>query len=282
MGKDRVVEIYVEPVKVRGGWSPNDTFLAGTQEFIVETAECLVKLGHTVTVLYDGESVEKNGVYYLPHEFLTGRDVVIGINTRPPIMGDSKTIYWTNQYHDRFEDCKWADRIVLISDYQKSIFGKSDERVVVVPHACWPDKLKPIKKIKGQCLFSSSPDRGLGFIVSIFADVEKETGAKLIHTYEEDISSEQMDKLYQESEFWLHPGDGVELFCISGYKAQTAGCIPVVVPNMALAETIKNGVKTTRKEFKNDLIKAIKNPPEVKPFKAKTWMDVTKDLEKLF
>lgn len=282
MGQDRLVEIYCEPVTVRGGWSPTDTFLAGTQEFIKETAECLTNMGYSAIVLYDGPSMELNGVYYLPNGYLTGQSIVIGINTKPPILGNKKTIYWTNQYGDTAINAGWADQIVVISEFHKKRMGDTRVPITVVPHACWPDKLKPEKKVAGRCLFSSAPERGLDFIESIFPDVKKETGAELVSTYHEKIPESMVDEFYRTSQFWLHPGRGVELFCISGYKAQAAGCIPVYVPNMALAETIKYGVRTTETRFKDDLITAIKTPPPIPEFNAKTWLDVTKELEKLF
>jgi hypothetical protein len=38
---------------------------------------------------------------------------------------------------------------------------------------------------------------------------------------------------------WLHPCTGIELFCIAGQKAMCGGAIPVVVPCMAMSETIR-------------------------------------------
>lgn len=87
-----------------------------------------------------------------------------------------------------------------------------------------------------------------------------------------------MCDLYKESEFWLHPGQGVELFCISAVKAQTAGCIPVVVPTMALAETVKFGVKTTLADYKEDLIAAITHPPAQRHIDFGSWDTVASDL----
>ena len=70
----------------------------------------------------------------------------------------------------------------------------------------------------------------------------------------------QMASLFRRATLWLHPcaDGGTEVFCISGHKAQcagasalapssdtqaVAGAIPVVLPCMALSETIRFGVK---------------------------------------
>jgi hypothetical protein len=85
---------------------------------------------------------------------------------------------------------------------------------------------------------------------------------------------------YKSSEFWLHPCQGIELFCVSAVKAQVAGCIPVVVPNMALETTVKYGIKTTLENYTKDIINAINNPPPIETVEFANWETVTKDLFK--
>lgn len=42
---------------------------------------------------------------------------------------------------------------------------------------------------------------------------------------------------------WAYPCTGGERFCLTGQKAQALGAVPVVVPTMALAETVRFGVQ---------------------------------------
>jgi len=166
------------------------------------------------------------------------------------------------------------DHRITISNYHKSIFGDSD----VIGHGIYPELYKKGKK-ENICLYSSSPDRGGKFIDEKMIN---DMGYKLIKTYKKDISEIEMIDLYRKAKFWLHPCQGVELFCIAGVKAQASGCIPVVVPNMALKETIKWGIKTDFEHYNEELSKALKNPPRAEGYDPPTWLEVTKKIESLF
>ena len=52
------------------------------------------------------------------------------------------------------------------------------------------------------------------------------------------LSNAEVRDLYRRALLWLHPGLGVELFCISALKAKAAGCLCLYSPVMALGETI--------------------------------------------
>lgn len=261
-----MIEIWTELLPPDWKWSPKN-YLGGTPESIINLAE---NFDDDVFVYYDGESMEHNGVYYLPRDNYIGENILIASNSIPRQLA-AYNIYTTTWFHAREEHVKHFDERIVLSPYHQHIFG-SDSRIV--PLSCEASSLQGGKKIKGQCLFSSSPDRGRDFLEKIWPEVEKETGAKLITTYSKDISEEEMCDLYKSSEFWLHPGEGIELFCISALKAQAAKCIPVVVPNMALETTVQFGVRTTKEKYKDDLISAIKNPPVPGDVVFPTWKEV--------
>ena len=269
-----MIEIWTEELSGDWKWTPNK-FCGGTIEFAVETARVLSKF-EEVVVYYDGEPIEHNGVYYLPRSNFKGNDIVLSCNSHAPNKG-KYNIYWTSWANQTQDKCLDYDERIVLSPYHQSIFGENSR---IVPLGCWKDNFKDGKKARGFCLYSSSPDRGGFYLKSIWEEVFDKTGAVLISTYRSDISEEEMQDIYKKSQFWLHPGQGIELFCLSGLKAQVAGCIPIVVPNMALETTIKIGVKTTADKYKSDLIEAIKNPPEVEEFDCLSWVDVTKDLFK--
>jgi hypothetical protein len=186
-------------------------------------------------------------------------------------------IYWTNKINQTDTMVLDFDERIVLSPYHQSIFGMKSR---IVPHSCYPDQFKGgVKKVK-QCLYSSSPDRGGEYLKDIWREVEYKTGATLICTYDKHITENEMIELYKSSQFWLHPCQGVELCCIAAIKAQVAGCIPVVVPNMALETTVKYGVKTTLDEYKRELINAILNPPPIQEVDFGTWATVTNELFK--
>ena len=269
-----LLEIWTEELPEGWEWSA-DKYVGGTPEFIVNTAKCAAKQCDVI-VYYDGKPCAQNDVYYVNRRPPLGTDVVLSCNSKSPTRGEH-SIYWTNWLHQRQDNCLEFDERIVLSPYHQDIFGSNSR---IVPHSCHPWQfIDPVKE-NGLCLYSSSPDRGGDFLSSIWSDVERETGARLVKTYNKSISDDDMIDLYKKAQFWLHPCQGVELFCISAVKAQVAKCIPVVVPNMALATTVKYGVKTTLDRYKRDLIDAIKNPPPVELVDFGTWDSVTKELFK--
>lgn len=270
-----MIEIWTEVLPEGWHWTP-DKYLGGTPETVVEVSKCLASEGDEVLVYYDGPAGEYDGVYYLPRSQFLGDSIVISFNSLPPKLG-SHSICWVNWWGAKQKDFMMYDERIVLSPFQQNDFGH-DSRIV--PLSCWPYHFKdPIKKSR-ECLYSSSPDRGGDFLKSIWPEVEERTGAKLVTTYSKDISENEMIELYKRSQFWLHPCQGVELFCIAAVKAQVAKCIPVVVPNMALRTTVKYGVKTTLDKYKEDLIQAINNPPPVEDVDFKDWFWVARELMK--
>jgi len=268
--EDRLVEIWTEELPPAWRWTP-DNYLGGTPEFVINTA---LNCKHEVIVYYDGNPSIYDGVYYLPRSKFQAKDVVLACNSKPPKMG-KYNIAWCNWVDKHDTDYVEFDERITQSPYHQSVFGSNSR---IVPASCYAEDFKATYKIKKQCLYSSSPDRGGEFLKGIWSEVEARTGARLVCTYNNNISEDEMKELYKQSEFWLHPCQGVELFCISAVKAQVASCIPVVVPNMALATTVKYGVKTTLENYKEDLIKAILNPPKVENVDFGSWQSVTDEL----
>ena len=72
-----------------------------------------------------------------------------------------------------------------------------------------------------------------------------------------------------KSGIWVYPcHTAVETFCISAWKAQAAGCVPVVTTYAGLDETVKSGIRipgpagndTTNQTFVTAVIDLLKNP----------------------
>ena len=57
------------------------------------------------------------------------------------------------------------------------------------------------------------------------------------------IGQEQLARELSSAAFWTYPCTYPETFCITGLKAQMAGCVPVYVERAALAETIVDGFR---------------------------------------
>ncbi|MHC5822990.1 MAG: glycosyltransferase, partial [Nostoc sp.] len=71
-----------------------------------------------------------------------------------------------------------------------------------------------------------------------------------------------------KSGIWVYPCHTAETFCISAWKAQAAGCVPVVTTYAGLDETVKSGVRIkglagdeqTNNVFIEAVIDLLKNP----------------------
>src|SRR3990167_596351 len=133
-----------------------------------------------------------------------------------------------------------------------------------------------------KCVWSSSYDRGLQYLLDMWPDIRKEVPqAELVVTYGWNlflaaygqgglvanperlawkdtidekmkqegvthlgrIGQEDMVKLLQESGLWTYPTDFQEISCISAMKAQIYGAIPITMDYCALQETVKYGSK---------------------------------------
>lgn len=274
------IDIWTEIIPEHSKWLP-DKYIGGTIEFWIKIAESLKSMGHEIYIYYDDIPMFFNGVYYLPRSCYIGGDITLSCNSFIPKKG-KYNIYWTSWVHQKDYNCMDFNERIVISNYHKSIFGDNCRVIYLGYDPKQFNDGKKIKKIKGKCLYSSSPDRGGAFLKNIWDDVKRETGAELICTYNRNkfITEDEMIEHYYTSEFWLHPCQGIELFCASGMKAQLSGCIPVVIPNMALSEVIKYGIKSNIENYKSDLINAIKNPPSVENVRFDTWDEITKDLFK--
>lgn len=267
-------------------WDPRNP-TGGTPEFYVRTAEETLAMSpaNEVMVVYDGpfHMPDDDGrLVYLPRDL--ARDAIkefdpdhILICNFDPLhtMRDFEEfsvspIYWTNHYEDEPTP---AGRGVVVSEFHRRQLADNDIFARVVPHGVDHAKYAcdPVEKRK-LCLFSSSFDRGGAFLEALWRHkkIRERTGYELVVTdYGRNFgapgadkglrSDAEMTQLYKEAQFWLHPGFGVELFCLAGAKAQAAGCTPVIVPNMALAETVRWGYRFSENEYAYRLIQVLNN-----------------------
>lgn len=248
---------------VQGGWEPTDTRLGGTEESVVRWAEELTERGHSVIVYRNGsgyypDNIRHHGnVDYIDRkDYEGGGDICINVKSSevPP---EEPTIYFTNETNATSLDLSAYDAVVWPSNWAKENIPVNNKNVFVVPHGYDEIKIYPDEKIPKQCLYASSPDRGLETLAQIWPSViEQHPDAQLIVTYGGkidtpnttclgEVSDDKMNELFNTSDLWIHPCNGGELFGITGIKAQAAGAVPVYFPTMALSETVRAGVACT-------------------------------------
>ena len=125
-----------------------------------------------------------------------------------------------------------------------------------------PYETSDVKRVPKQCLYASSPDRGLGFLESIWPEVLKaHPDATLVRTYSKykRRSNQEMVDLYHQSDILAYPCLGAERYCITAIKAHMYGTTPCVIPNMALQDTVQFGKKCLKKDYLKTIIEVLDN-----------------------
>lgn len=133
----------------------------------------------------------------------------------------------------------------------------------------------PVKRNPNLAIYSSSWDRGLQSLIGCYPEFKRKfTKLELIVTYSpsfmsklvgewmpvpqewkdlgirfEEKDRKAMGRLYREASFLLYPCHGNEMFCLTSWKAQHAGCIAVNTNHMALKETTIRGVAVPLKDW---------------------------------
>lgn len=238
---------------------PDATRLSGTEESIVEWADILSHK-HKVQVFSNFMSDQpfeyRGATYYPRNQYLeeVGKKQGVTVNVKSyDIEPVEPSVYLTNETDATRHDLSDFSYVIWPSQWAvDNIPVNAPTRIV--PHGYDPDTIYPSIKVPKQCLYASSPDRGLDTLERIWPSViEQHPDAHLIVTYGGSISAPNttcvgqvskntMDRLFQASDFWLHPCNGGELFGMTAVKAQAAEAIPVYFPTMALQETVQVGV----------------------------------------
>lgn len=246
-------------------WDPAAP-VSGTSKFYVRVAEGLAAKGHQVTVVFDGKIGRYRGVnYYGRHPVFSDvfdADVQLDCNIIAERRA-ARRVHWTSLYKSRDFLTASYDHVFLLSRFHASTIIRGDRlpaNVSLLPLGSDVPFVAPgsesFRNRERTCFYSSSPDRGGTLLQQCWPEIEAATGYRLVTSpYDSDSD---VAEVYRSSRFWLHPAHGVELFCVSAIEAQSAGCIPIVVPHMALAETVRYGVKTDLFRFQQTVIDTLK------------------------
>ena len=282
------------------GWSPYDPFLAGTEESVREWASEIKRQGFDVTVYYNGFPTEYEGVEYKVYDDYEPHEREINVKYSEFRHADDKNVwYLTNETNiaDKKDEVERFAGVIFPSKWAMDNLGY-EGNVRIVPHGFDSKKIFPDQKTKNQCLYASSPDRGFDELVKHWPKVvEQVPDAILLVTYGIEpidlpntmflgkVDDDLMSQLFRTSDFWLHPCTDGELFCMSAVKAQVAQAIPVIYPTMALAETVRYGIRCDKTDFVERLVatmndeahqKILRYKLQVEPFSD--WKDSTEKL----
>jgi glycosyltransferase involved in cell wall biosynthesis len=231
--------------EVFNGWEPTDIRLGGTEESVVEWMRELRRREHETTLYHNKRRYDYKGQ----------GDVCLNIKS-PDIPRLKPTIYFTNETDAGTHDLSQYDAVAWPSQWAADNIKTNAKKTIVIPHGYNPEKIFPGKKLRYQCFYASSPDRGLDTLLNIWPGIHaKHPDAILIVTYGAktpnlpglfnlgEVDEQTMNEIYQTSDFWCHPLNNSmsELFCMTGKKAQISGCVPIIIPRAALKETVISG-----------------------------------------
>lgn len=290
--------------EVFNGWEPTDTRLGGTEESVVKWAEGLVRRGHEVSVRRNttgkGNYIH-NGVVYKDRFSSDLHDICINVKSSDTKPFDKPMIYLTNETDATSKDLSLYNAVVWPSQWAKDNISVNNDKVYVVPHGYDNKQIYPGKKVNKQCFYASSPDRGLDALLEAWPTVmAAHPDATLLLTYGAqapslpgvinlgEVDEETMNEIYKTSDIWCHPCSGGELYCITGVKAQAAGCVPVIIPTMALAETVKHYFSAIKDNYADVLTATLSADASREAMREQlakqhypTWSDSTEELLKV-
>jgi len=294
------MKINIVVGKVMHGWEPTDKRLGGTEDAVVQWAKRLIERGHQVKVYRNGRDGPKMTLGYFERDsYYPDADVTVNFNSSD-IPAAGPTIYVTNETNASTLDLSSYDTIVWPTQWAEENIPVNNPNRFILPYGYDHTKIYYKPKIRKQCLYASSPDRGLDVLERIWPwIIVKHPDAQLIVTYGGKIdgpnitcgefTEAEMDELFCTSDLWLHPCNGGELFGITGVKAQAAGAVPVYFPTMALSETVKAGVPCIdEKDMRDKIIELLDDEVEKEKIRGKlrrthfdTWDDSTEALEEI-
>lgn len=221
---------------------------------------------------------------------------------------NSKIVFWSSdiQKHVPFHFDK-IQTTVCLTNYHKT--RNNWENSFMLPHGFDKESLNKNKKekIPNTVLYSSSFDRGIETLINSWSTIKKyfpnlklkiTYGFKIANQfasnlgkelnsksekhikevceildieYLSNISRNEIEKLYWESEYWILPLNNAdsELFCINAIKAQYCGCIPIVNKIGALKETVSDYIPFD--EFVKGNKNIIKNENTIPSY---SWLEI--------
>lgn len=217
---------------------------------------------------YIAEELKKKAakVYFWPHD------------TPPAERIDDK-------YVNGFDDVFW------LSEWQRAVWIKTNSNFAKFTHIFGNGidtkqfrSLKPRKNLYS-CVYGSNYGRGLELLLNIWPKVKdrfpqatldiyygwnhwgllsEEKEKKLKKLIEQQrilgvrewgcVGHEELTRAYETCSIWTYPCISAETFCITALRAQFAGLYPVIIEGSALTETVRYGVKCSKREEYLDLL----------------------------
>lgn len=265
-------------------WGPDSlkTGTGGSEEAVIHLTKRWAEMGYEVTVYNNCPKEEvRDGVTWLRYEKFNPRDVfniLISWRNNPylePKIANKKFI----DIHDvpnvaYFPADSLEDVSVMAkSQYHRSLFPHlKDENFIQIPNGILTKRFdQVVEKKKNSIVWTSSYDRGLEYLLEMWADIKAEVPdatldiyygfnlfdqsawgktdegkkwkAKMLRLFNQDgvtehgrVNSEDIADAYLKADIWAYPTDFPEIDCITATKAMAAKCVPVTTDYAVMAE----------------------------------------------
>lgn len=269
--------------------------IGGSEEAIIEVSRGLADAGYNVTVFNRPEEEigykSKGTVTYAHYTDFNPRDKwdVLVSWRMPGVFQNSKlnadkTYLWLHDTNDPRQMTEGVidhiDGIWVVSDWHASLYPHvPDEKIFVIENGINPKDFEGVstEKQKGYCINTSSPDRGLHCLLTLWPKIREQVPHAELHWFygwdgydalhgdnpEKMAWKEEVVKLfdqpgvydhgkvppsslvpeYAKAELWLYPTEFTETYCITAIKCQYMGAYPVTTNIAALDENVQYGVK---------------------------------------
>ena len=199
--------------------------------FPVRALKCFIWI-HDISfqAAFNGQMLPCNGRYYLENVMYEG------------------VIVQTKWHKDTFEQ----------------IYPDAIDRINIIGNGIDTSLYKtPVEKIKYKFIYTSSPTRGLTYLLDIFPKIKEKYPDSLLYIYRDsaEFTQEQLTKIkelkeyvfykgfannvslsreFLSSDVWLYPTNFNETYCISALEAQAAGCLCLCTNMAALSEVVSD------------------------------------------
>lgn len=272
--------------------------LGGTEGFIVQVSRELARQGHQVRIynrlpsfvplveqLSDGRLWRDIGQFY-PQE---DRDVLISFRMREIfeenpkglkviILADTESVGLGDQVRNGK-----VDLVMFVSQWQKDKIaaeeGIPDENCLVTANGVQLTEFdKQIDKVPGMCIHTSTPERGLSYLLGLWPKIQVFQPEASLHLFSsfhgwgcnEEQNQQMCGSQYMQAEYlaktghnvvnhvhvgtpelrewqlksqlFLYPTRFLETCCISALEAATAGCVLICSDVAALHERVIDGI----------------------------------------
>lgn len=261
-------------------WAPpvlNAQGLGGSETAVIKIADLFTKAGWRTDVYCHAgryEGLHENTGYWEPERLRTDEECDVLVVWRNPAahalpIRSHRKLLWLHDHN--YGPAAQADlaawpMVLGVSAYHadslRRAYGIDPARISYVPNGIDLERFDPTVRKKLQCVYASSPDRGLDLLLDLWPHIRGDEDVDLHIAYgwqnydnlirlgrrdlvpfkeqmerkiketegvvwRDRLGQQELATLYSESYAMLYPSHFLETSCISAMEAMAGGCVPI-------------------------------------------------------